>query len=86
MIWTLFFAALCFLVAFLLTIFILLELLRQERNKGCQLKKTLEIAYILIVRHHAAHVVQDWGSYCKVCHRADGTEPEIDEIAKALRL
>ena len=45
----------------------------------------LRTARELIIRHHDATVIQHAGCFCPVCHRPDGSEPEIDQIHAALR-
>ena len=50
-----------------------------------RLREALRTAQSLVNRHHACHIVQRPGQYCPVCHREDGTEPELDEIAVALK-
>lgn len=51
-----------------------------------ELRAALQTAYGLITRHHEAGVRQEAGCFCPVCHREDGTEPEMDQIAAALKL
>jgi hypothetical protein len=53
----------------------------EQRDK---LAAALRTAFSLIVRHHKCGVMPDWGGFCQVCHRKDGTEPEMDEIVAAL--
>ena len=53
-------------------------------NELAKAREALNIARSLIIRHHACHVVQRAGAFCPVCHRDDGTEPEMDQIYDAL--
>lgn len=54
---------------------------RQDYDKAIA---ALETAFGLIVRHHDSSVTHSWGSFCPVCHKQDGTEPEMDEIKNVL--
>jgi hypothetical protein len=54
------------------------------RARVKRLENALKIAHALIVRHHDNNVQQSWGVYCPVCHRQDGTEPEMDAIKRSL--
>jgi hypothetical protein len=62
--------------------------LAAERNslvtRVKRLENVLKIAHALIVRHHDNNVQQGWGVYCSVCHRQDGTEPEMDAIKRVM--
>jgi len=51
-----------------------------------QLGAALRLAYAHIIKHHACGVRQVAGQLCPVCHHADGTEPEMDAIVRALGL
>jgi len=44
----------------------------------------LRVARSLIIRHHETGIEQHAGAFCPVCHRPDGSEPEIDQIFAAL--
>ena len=44
----------------------------------------LRVAYSLIVRHHDCGKRIELGGFCPHCHRPDGTEPEMDQIARAI--
>jgi len=55
------------------------------RKELAKAREALDIARSLIIRHHACHVVQRAGAFCPVCHRDDGTEPEMDQIYDALK-
>ena len=48
------------------------------------LRKTINVALGLILKHHKVGVQQELGCFCPVCHHEDGTEPELDAIHKAL--
>lgn len=48
------------------------------------IQDALQTAYSLIIRHHEAGIKQEAGCFCPVCHREDGTEPEIDKVYAAL--
>ena len=54
------------------------------RREYDQALDALNAARSLIVRHHEASVTQRAGHFCPVCHRPDGSEPEIDQIFNAL--
>lgn len=59
-----------------------LNALRASHKKT---KDALSRALGLIVRHHeAGRAPLAWGGFCSVCHRKDGTEPEMDQILEAL--
>ena len=44
----------------------------------------LIVAHGLIVNHHECSVVQSPGAFCPVCHKKDGSEPEMDKIHATL--
>ena len=52
-----------------------------------RLREALRTAQSLVNRHHACNIMDKLklGGFCPVCHREDGTEPELDEIAVALK-
>ena len=60
------------------------ELLCDKMMEISQLRKALTTAYNLVVKHHNCNIVKIAGALCPVCHREDGTEPELEEIAKSL--
>jgi len=51
---------------------------------GIELHAALEVARGLIVRHHNCYKKIEWGQPCPHCVREDGSQPEMDQIAKAL--
>ena len=59
-----------------------------EDNKAVSnhsgLLEALKTARGLIVRHHSDGTTAVAGKYCSICHHADGSEPEIDEIFNAI--
>lgn len=50
-----------------------------------ELADALLTARALIIRHHDCGKPIVWGQFCPHCHRSDGTEPELDKIARALK-
>ena len=54
------------------------------RSEYDTLYTALRVARSLVIRHHDCAVVQSAGCFCPVCHRKDGTEPEIDLMHSAL--
>jgi len=55
------------------------------RAKVVELKDVLRMAQGHIVKHHNASKQVVLGEFCPVCVHDDGTEPELDAIAKALQ-
>ncbi len=55
--------------------------LARERDA---LRAALDVARGLVIRHHEASFRPLCGQFCSVCHRTDGSEPEMDQIAAAL--
>ncbi|NQU09597.1 hypothetical protein HQ590_02305, partial [bacterium] len=49
-----------------------------------QAHEALRVAYSQIILHHESGYQWSPGGWCPVCHHADGTEPEMDQISKAL--
>lgn len=54
-----------------------------SRERHEELHATLEVAYDLVVRHHAGVQVKS-GCLCPVCCQPGGVAPEMDRIASAL--
>ena len=56
----------------------------QLERQIAALREALDKAHGLIVKHHAVNIMDKMklGTFCPVCHHADGTEPEIDFILK----
>lgn len=51
---------------------------------GTKRGNALHTAYRHIINHHACRDALEPGMMCPVCHHADDTEPEMDEIHRAL--
>jgi hypothetical protein len=63
---------------------IAIDELKDVTEQRDRLADALRTAYGLIFRHHECGVRQELGCYCPVCHREDGTEPEMDQIIATL--
>lgn len=59
------------------------EELDRLRARVAELEEAIGTAMGLIVRHHEVGVRQVSGCFCPVCHREDGSEPELDAIQSA---
>lgn len=53
-----------------------------------RLRDALHVAYSHIISHHDVAKMSKLqsGGFCPICHHKDGTEPEMNQIVKALRM
>lgn len=55
-----------------------------EKEKYLQIVGALKVAQVHIMKHHDCSIEMRVGEFCPVCHRKDGSEPEMNEISEAI--
>ncbi len=58
--------------------------LQEAQKRIAELEAALKLARSHVISHHAAHLNGGELGWCPVCHKEDGTEPEMDLIDSAL--
>ena len=56
----------------------------RAEKRIAELEAALKLARSHVISHHAAHLNGGDLGWCPVCHKEDGTEPEMDLIDSAL--